>query len=120
MGRNTDPDREVVEIVRVRDGYACVRCGRGGQLTTQHRVARGMGGTREPWVNQPANLISLCGSGTTQCHGWVEHHPAEARAAGLALDRDGQRPENVPVRTWRGWMLLTNTGTTIPMAPPPF
>lgn len=120
MSRSTDPSAETVAIVRTRDGFACVRCGHGGTLSTQHRVARGMGGTREAWVNEPANLITLCGTGTTRCHGWVEHHPLEAQAAGLSVPRDGLRPDFVPVLTWRGWMLLTNGGTTIPVAPPPF
>jgi hypothetical protein len=79
-----------------------------------------MGGTRAPWVNQPANLLSLCGSGTTGCHGWTEHHPAEAKAAGLAVSRNGLRPEHVPVLTWRGWLLLTNDGQAIPVDEPPF
>lgn len=35
-----------------RDGGACVRCGARESLTVHHRVNRGMGGAREPWINQ--------------------------------------------------------------------
>jgi hypothetical protein len=79
-----------------------------------------MGGTRAAWINQPANLITLCGSGTTGCHGWVEHHPREARELGLSVSRNGLRPDCVPVLTWRGWLLLTNDGKALPVDEPPF
>jgi hypothetical protein len=87
----------VIALVRKRDQHQCVRCGREGALTTQHRVARGMGGSRHrPWVNQPSNLVSLCGSGTTGCHGWVESNPIPAKSAGWAVSQY-QTPEDVPV-----------------------
>lgn len=76
-----------------------------------------MGGTKSPAVNLPANLITLCGSGTTGCHGWVEHHPAEAKALGLSVSRWSYPPE-VAVSTWRGWLYLHDDGTTTP-APEP-
>lgn len=108
--RNTGPSRATVELVRDRDLHMCARCGASQPLTTQHRVARGMGGSRAAWINQPANLVTLCGSGTTGCHGHVEHHPAEAREAGLAVSRNGPPPERVAVLTWRGWVELDNLG----------
>lgn len=116
MARRTDPSRLTIDQVRTRDFFACARCGAGGEsgwpLTTQHRVARGMGGSREAWINQPANLITLCGSGTTGCHGWVEANPAKARELGLSVSRFGEAPAVVPVKTWRGWLYLNDDGTT--------
>ena len=56
--------------------WRCARCGKDVtyiQSSIQHRKARGMGGTNDPSINSPANLIVLCGSGTTGCHG--HHHP---------------------------------------------
>lgn len=94
----------------------CVRCGASSPLTTQHRAPRGMGGTRRPWVNLPGNLITLCGSGTTGCHGWVESHRAEALSYGwLVSGLAVTMPSDVPVWTFtRGWVLLDDDGGFTP------
>lgn len=92
------------QIVYERDAHRCVRCGRSWCLTVQHVRARGMGGTREPWVNLPGNLITLCwppdGSG---CHPWVEAHPEAAEEGGWSRPRSA--PLGLGVRysdgTWR-------------------
>ncbi|MFD7753277.1 HNH endonuclease [Streptomyces sp. NPDC059757] len=47
----------VKAIVHDRDGGVCVRCGSDRDLTIHHRVNRGMGGAREPWINQAHNLL---------------------------------------------------------------
>jgi 5-methylcytosine-specific restriction endonuclease McrA len=49
--RRTGPTDVVKAIVYDRDGGPCVRCGRRDELTTHHRVNRGMGGAREEWIN---------------------------------------------------------------------
>ena len=49
-----------------------------------------MGGTKELWVNQPANLVCLCGTGTTGCHGWVEANRADARDLGWLVSRNAR------------------------------
>jgi hypothetical protein len=69
---DTGPGKVTRRLVLERDGYQCVRCGRPagpgiGIYSIQHRVARGVGGG-----NSPANLIVLCGTATTLCHGEVE------------------------------------------------
>lgn len=47
-----------------------------------------MGGTRWAGVNLPSNLLLVCGSGTTLCHGVIENYRAGAVAAGwLVLSR---------------------------------
>lgn len=62
-----------------------------------HRLPRGQGGT-----DTPACLMHLCGSGTTGCHGWVEHNRALSYELGL-LVRMGQDPAKNPVSPlpWR-------------------
>lgn len=108
MSRRTGPAAATVVGVRQRDSYRCVRCGKSpadAVLSTQHRQARGMGGTRRASVNAPSNLITLCGTGTTGCHGWVEAHPVEARANGWAV-ASWDNPATTPVLTPRGWVLL--------------
>jgi hypothetical protein len=59
---------DLLRAVVERDGFACVRCGNGvafGFRSVHHRKL----GDRS--LNEPWNLITLCGSGTTGCHGWV-------------------------------------------------
>lgn len=101
--------REVAELVRWRDRDRCQRCGSytpGGSL--HHRQGRG-----GPDPHRPANLLLLCGSGTTGCHGWVHAHPAEAYEAGLMVRRLGvQTCEDVPVLAHHGLVRLLPDGTT--------
>lgn len=122
--RRTGPSTKTVRLIRDRDNWACVHCGcdaiyaakfRG--LTTQHRKARGMGGTTDPAINSPSNLITLCGSGTTGCHGWVEDNPTQAHQLGLAV-WSHEDPLQVPVHTRQGWRLLDNDGLAVPTGPP--
>jgi len=67
-----------------RDGGRCalqiagVCLGRAGNA--DHRVNRSQGGH-----GRPSNKIAECGSGTTGCHGWKTHHPAEAGDLGWYL-----------------------------------
>jgi hypothetical protein len=102
MARKSTVSAEVAEIVVARDLWSCVGCGmgimgleRGIGWSIHHRIPRGMGGTKDPKVSSPANLIVLCGSGTTGCHGDVESY-RDARARGLLLWRS-QDPAEVPV-----------------------
>lgn len=83
------------QAIYERDG-ACLGCGQSRDWTVQHRVARGMGGTRTKMTT--THGIYLCGSGTTGCHGWTEAHPDQARILGWRVDRDID-PATVPV--WR-------------------
>ena len=55
-----------------------------------------MGGSKDPVTNSPANLLLLCSSGTTGCHGWVESHRELAYATGL-LVHSWQDPRKVPL-----------------------
>jgi len=57
------------------------------------------------------NLLTLCGSGTTGCHGWVEAHPQDATMSGWSVPSWAD-PATVPVRHWEhGWALATPDGT---------
>lgn len=83
----------------------CIGCGR-SDLTAQHRCARGMGGSRNPLRSTPANGVPLCGSGTTGCHGWTEHHPTDAGALGWRL-QDHEDQLAAPFWTRFGWRVWT-------------
>lgn len=59
----------------------------------------------------PSNIVELCGSGTTGCHGWVHQHVREAERLGLIVPL-GRDPRTTPVRDWRGdWLRLNQDGT---------
>jgi hypothetical protein len=96
--------------------WRCARCGKDVtyiQSSIQHRKARGMGGTNDPSINSPANLIVLCGSGTTGCHGHVEVNRREAREYGWAVSQYAD-PHDVPVQYKDGLFLLDDAGHRIP------
>lgn len=116
--RSTGPDRATVMLVLNRDGYRCIRCSvpiegeRGSDWSLQHRRPRGLGGTRRLDANSPSNLISLCGSATTGCHGHVESYRAEAYTAGWLVSIHAD-PANVPVLVDHGsrWVYLDSEGS---------
>lgn len=106
------PTRKLTDLVDERDGYSCTRCGKSLHVTDgsrHHRMRRHDGGHRA------SNLILLCGSGTTGCHGWAHNHPESARAEGIIVPANGRAlPELIPVLTWwlfsRVWMMLHDDG----------
>lgn len=83
----------------------CIGCGR-PDVTTQHRRARGMGGTSDVSIGHPANGVPLCGDGVSGCHGWAEHNPADAALLGWRLV-SGEAATGAPwwdrVYGWRRW-----------------
>lgn len=98
-----------------RDGHCCARCGRtgddSGRASLHHRRARGAGGDKLGVSARMSNLVVLCGSGTTGCHGLIEGNRAESEEDGWIVRRGVTDPANVPV-LWRGeWSLLLDDGT---------
>ena len=110
---STGPTAKVRQLVLVRDLHACVSCGVSIQsrpFSVHHRIPRGMGGTRNPEVNLPANLLTLCGTGTTGCHGWLESHRVKANEWGYLIRRGTASPSFEPVLTAVGWRRFDNDG----------
>lgn len=97
----------------------CEICGKSlswEAYSKHHRRPRGMGGNREGWVNDVTNLLLLCGTGVSGCHGMVEANRARAYDAGW-LVRSGYRPVEVPVDiTGIGMHFLTPAGAYEPAA----
>lgn len=126
--RRTGPTPATVELVWVRDGGRCARCGiglnrgaRGTAWSVHHRRPRGMGGSRSAWVNEAANLLLLCGTGVTGCHGWVESHRADARDLGWLIPANAvYTSHDVAVPYWDGLFFLTDYGTREPEKPLPY
>ena len=103
-------------IALERQGWHCLRCG-----TNIHDPARWPGRSghhrqlrhaADPDVrHSPVNIIELCGSGDTGCHGWVHQHVAEAERLGMIVPL-GTDPRTTPVRDWQGiWLRLNQDGT---------
>lgn len=116
--RRTGPTPETVRLVAKRDKGRCAVCGeqvqgeRGWDFSVQHRLRRGGGGTRRPWVNLPGNLVLACGSATTACHGRIEENPAWAREHGYRVDDGVTLPANTPIEhAVHGRVLLADDGT---------
>jgi hypothetical protein len=102
--------REVRELVDGRDGGRCQRCGTyTSNRSRHHRKSKGMGGSK--LFDTPQNIVTLCGSGTTGCHGWVESNRDEAYDLGWLVRRNGrQDPADVHINTYWGWGLFTADG----------
>lgn len=115
--RKTGPAQATRNSVVTRAAARCERCGSGSPTNIHHRKPRGMGGTRDPEINSPANLMLLCGSGTTGCHGWIESHRQEAMLEGWIVPRTAN-PADAPVRVWgAGWVKLLPNGHYEPSRP---
>lgn len=99
--RGTRPKSSIVpkklrETVLLRDEGRCQRCGElldPWWYSLQHRDARSMGGSR--LLHSLANLVALCGTGTTGCHGYVESERTESYALGWLV------PNGVTPGQWR-------------------
>jgi hypothetical protein len=112
------------QAILVRDDFACVCCGRsilGQRYSIQDRDARGMGGTVDPANNRMSDGITMLGSGTTLCHGRVEHYQdPEDGPKGYRL-KNGQSPLAAPVWYVREfsaqWLWLTDDGQLLDYNP---
>lgn len=103
--KDTGPTKAQRDVVLDRSIGFCEICG--SQLwvwprgwvdphSFHHRQPRQMGGTRRADINSPANLLLLCGTGTTGCHGHIESNRTEAYRNGW-LVRASADPAEVPV-----------------------
>jgi hypothetical protein len=116
MARPRVPLDVLRQLIRRSEGR-CERCWtpvcddetdldwRGLLWSVQHRKPAGMGGTKSPMFNSPANVVLLCGSGTTKCHGWVEQHRLASLIAGWLVSQYAD-PAEVPVLIGGGRRVL--------------
>lgn len=117
MPRNTGPSRDVKAVVAERDGWACARCGRTIDpwpgLQFHHRVRRGMGGSTDPRMNYPSNLVLL----DSGCHSEVESRRDQAYKDGW-LAHWSMNPANVPVQHAKhGLCMLNHDGSVTVIEP---
>lgn len=91
-------------LLRQRADGRCEVCGLAWPTNSHHRKNRSQGGGDEL-----SNLLAVCGSGTTECHGYITEHPGESYLKGWSV-RQSQDPAEVPV-LYRGiYVLLDNLG----------
>lgn len=110
------------QTVDARDSGCCRRCGAStwdGDFSRHHRIPHGAGGSA--LVDRASNVVTLCGSGTTGCHGWVEKHRTDAEILGYLLpklnpDIDTEQ-EEIFVHEF-GWVVLGDDGSITPCAAP--
>lgn len=111
----SQPTREACSAVDTRDMQCCVRCGLSLHVShgsRHHRQSRRFGD------HSAANLVLLCGSGTTGCHGWVHAHPALSREIGLIVPSWAD-PKSVPLYLGhlRRWAQHNESGDQIMLTP---
>ena len=103
-------DDETKQAVWERAKNRCELCGgSGGARHFHHRRPRGMGGTSRVDSGGAANALLL----HPACHERVERDRKHAIGLGWLVDQASD-PEQVPVRLFDGWWLLTSDGKLIP------
>ena len=83
--------REPVDMT----GTCCIVCGRYG-TNRHHEPPKGLGGERA-WKG---NFVSLCGSGTTGCHGLYHARKLKLRWSGERWEWLGTNSRGLTVRQW--------------------
>jgi hypothetical protein len=94
-----------------RDDHSCCRCGvslEGSYYSLHHRRRKGAGGSK--LLDTMANLVTLCGTGTTGCHGYIEEHRAACYTLGWLVP-NGATPEAWPVLRLGSWQQPGDTWT---------
>lgn len=93
----------------IDDHPCCECCGYPYASNAHHRRNRSRGGR-----DVLSNLVLLCGSGTTGCHGQVTEHPDDATEAGLTIQSEVTPPQDVPVVLRGERVLLADDGSVSP------
>jgi 5-methylcytosine-specific restriction enzyme A len=102
--RRTGPLKKIRDLVKNRatvNGVPmCELCGKWAAVTNiHHRQPRGIGGCRLPYINQPSNLLLVCGHGSLWgCHAVIETRREYARSMHWLVPRP-LKPVDIPV--WR-------------------
>lgn len=102
----TGPNRAVVNVVLTRSDHHCERCGRARPDQIHHRKPRGAGGTSDPAINFPSNLLALC----TMCHLEVERDRSVSYEQGWLVRREHDPALSKVWIVGKGFVLLTDVG----------
>jgi len=94
-------------LVRARSDRICEVCGSQPAHNVHHRKNRSQGGT---WA--ASNLLDVCGSGTTGCHGRItDDHDGTAHRNGWTC-KSFENPATTPCTTRNGRVRLLDNGET--------
>ena len=101
-----------------RGGGTCEICNKSlyseMYVSLHHRKPRKMGGSKDVALNESSNLMMICGSGTSGCHGYVESNRELSYENGW-LVHSYENPATKPVLIRNVFMLLDNEATYIPI-----
>lgn len=78
-------------LLRQRSDGVCEQCGMELATNAHHRKNKSQLGS-----DSLSNLLHLCGSGTTGCHGYITEHHAESYLKGWSV-RSTEDPREIPV-----------------------
>jgi hypothetical protein len=116
MPTKTKSGRTEAELAAIeRDGPNCQRCGKvlgapewrtseWSEWSLHHRKLKGRG-TPPREYDLVENLVVLCGSGTTGCHGWAHAERLKSHEDGWTC-WTGDTPADRPLITLVGTMLM--------------
>lgn len=115
----SQPSRRTCDLVDARDRRCCIICGQPlEQALAASRHHRRMRSHSFPGLHETSNLIDVCGSGSTGCHGLIHGDPGFAYSQGWLVHSWDDHPEDIPVNTYlHGWVLLDNQGSWTPYEP---
>ncbi len=103
---DTGPSTAVRAVVMARAGNCCERCGIpvvNIPADLHHRLPRRSGGTKNPAINDPHNVVLIC----RDCHTHVESHRTQAKVDGWVVP-SWEDPETVPLIDVFGNRFLLN------------
>lgn len=105
-------NRRISEALKERANFVCEICDKQRGTNHHHRVNKSRGGR-----DDLCNLMWLCGSGTTGCHGWVTENPERSQQRGWSVS--GYRdPATVPVKRRGEWVMLFSDGDLVTVPEP--
>jgi hypothetical protein len=105
--------KKVSDALKARAEMRCERCQIEVGTNHHHRRNQSQGGQ-----HTLSNLMWLCGSGTTGCHGFVTRNPALSYGAGWSIRGQVRSPAEVPVLRRGEWVLLDDAGEYIRIPTP--
>lgn len=100
---------KVRAALRERAENYCERCGLRFANNAHHRKNRSQSGE-----DVLSNLLLLCGSGTTGCHGYITEHPTDSYDNGWSV-RSTANPALIPVLYRGTWVKLDDLANLTPM-----
>jgi ribosomal protein L27 len=114
MSRIPEPVREALKdrAAAEYDGEValCEICGKLRGSNAHHRRNQSQGGR-----HTLANLMWICGSGTTGCHGWIGGNIAAAKRMGWTIQGTEFQPDEVAVWRRDEKVFLLEDGTVMPL-----